>query len=218
MFGANDALTKESLQTGGRQHGYFLFVPTSASAGAPLLVLLHGSGHDGRSLIDPWRQLASKEGIVLVAPNSIDPSVWQAPTDGPEPLVAIIETVLHKYSLDGKRIYLFGHSGGAAFGLLLAIGKPGYFAAIAVHAGALHAKAEGLVQQVTVKTPIQVQVGARDPEFPLSAVRHTRDLFAAAGFEFELREIAGHDHNYYAISEQVNRTAWAFLKGRVLDH
>ena len=53
LSGANDALTKESLQTGGRQHGYFLFVPASASAGSPMLVLLHGSGHDGRSLIDP---------------------------------------------------------------------------------------------------------------------------------------------------------------------
>jgi hypothetical protein len=43
-----------------------------------MLVLLHGSGHDGRLLIDPWRPLVSKERIVLVAPNSVDPSLWQA--------------------------------------------------------------------------------------------------------------------------------------------
>ena len=215
LFGA-DQLTKQTLQTEGRTHTYYVFAPESATAKAPLLVLLHGSGHDGRSLIDPWRVLAAKEGIVLVAPNSVDPSQWQAPLDGPAALVTIVDAVREKHAIDGTRIYLFGHSGGAGFALLLALGKPGYFAAIAVHASALHPKAEGLVQQVTVKTPIQVQVGTQDPFFPLAAVRHTRDLFVAAGFEFELKEIPGHDHDYYGISEQVNRDAWAFLKGRVL--
>jgi len=31
-----------------------------------------------------------------------------------------------------------------------------------------------------------------------------------------LKEIAGHDHNYYSISDQVNRAAWAFLKSKRL--
>ena len=61
-----------------------------------------------------------------------------------------------------------------------------------------------------------MQVGTEDPVFPLENVRHSRDVFMAAGFEFELKEIAGHDHNYYGISDQVNGTAWEFLKSKKL--
>ena len=218
LAAASGEVRKESLKIDGRQHVYFVFVPHTppGPSGAPLLMLLHGSGHDGLSLLDPWKELASKEGIVLVAPNSINPAEWQAPVDGPEPLVAIADAVRRKYAVDPQRVYLFGHSGGAAFALLMALAKQDYFAAIAVHAAALHPKAEALVQEVTHKTPIQLQVGTADQYFPLAAVRHTRDLFAAAGFAFELKEIPQHDHNYYAISGQVNRDAWAFLKDKTL--
>jgi poly(3-hydroxybutyrate) depolymerase len=151
-----------------------------------------------------------------VAPNSMVPAEWQAPLDGPEPLIAIADTVRQKYSVDPKRVYLFGHSAGAGFSLLLALAKQDYFAAIAAHAGALDAKAEPLVLQVTRKTPIQMQVGTRDPLFPLVVVRRTRDVFVAAGFVFDLKEIPQHDHNYYGISDRVNGDAWNFLKDKKL--
>ena len=35
-----------------------------------LLVLLHGSGRDGRSLLDQWQSLAKKEGIILLGLES----------------------------------------------------------------------------------------------------------------------------------------------------
>jgi poly(3-hydroxybutyrate) depolymerase len=218
LTGASGEIHKETLEIDGRQHVYFVFVPSAAPvpSGAPLLMLLHGSGHDGMSQIDPWKELAGKEGIILVAPSSIVPAQWQAPLDGPEPLIAIGDTVRQKYSADPKRVYLFGHSAGAAFSLLLALAKQDYFAAIAAHAGALDARAESLVSQVTRKTPIQMQVGTRDPLFPLADVRHTRDVFVAAGFAFDLKEIPQHDHNYYGISDQVNRAAWSFLKDKRL--
>src|ERR1017187_3129162 len=75
LAAASGEVRKESLKIDGRQHIYFVFVPKTppGPSGAPLLMLLHGSGHDGLSLLDPWKELASKEGIVLVAPNSINP-------------------------------------------------------------------------------------------------------------------------------------------------
>jgi poly(3-hydroxybutyrate) depolymerase len=213
---------RESLDVGGHRHEYFVFVPKAVEGrpGAPVLVLLHGSGRDGMSQIDPWKDMASREGIVLVAPNSMDSRMWQLPLDGPEPLIAIAETVRNKYQADPHRIYLFGHSAGARFSLYMACEKPDYFAAIAVHAGAVPPDAEEDVARVlgTVgrKTPIQVQVGTEDPYFPLADVRRTQALFEKAGVQFEVREIPHHDHNYYAISAQVNRDAWAFLKDKTL--
>jgi predicted esterase len=47
-----------------------------------VILLLHGSGHDGKSLIDPWLPLAKSEGIVLVAPSASDPQAWRIPQEG----------------------------------------------------------------------------------------------------------------------------------------
>ncbi len=218
LRGASAPVSKEVLTVDGREHAYFLFVPKIAPtpSGPPMLLLLHGSGHDGRSLLDPWKRMAAREGIVLVAPNALDPTRWQAPADGPEPLLAIAQAVGQKYHVDSHRIYLFGHSAGAVFALLMPIAKPEYFAAIAVHAGALLHGAETMLQEVSRKTPIQVQVGTEDRLFPLPEVRRTRDVFVAAGFPFELKEIPRHDHNYYVMADRVNRDAWAFLKDKAL--
>jgi poly(3-hydroxybutyrate) depolymerase len=213
---------RESLDAGGQRHEYFVFVPKTVEGrpGAPLLVLLHGSGHDGLSQIDPWKDVASREGIILVAPSAINPRMWQLPLDGPEPLIAIAEAVRNQYQADANRIYLFGHSAGAVFSLYMACEKPNYFAAISVHAGAVPDDARdevaGVLSGIERKTPIQVQVGADDPFFPVAAVRRTQALFVEAGVPFEVKVIPRHDHNYYAISAEVNREAWAFLRDKTL--
>src|SRR5690349_4299047 len=125
-----------------------------------MVVLLHGSGRDGRSLLDPWRKLADREGLILVAPNAINPAVWQTVLDGPEALISIIENVKKQYAVDSTRIYLFGHSGGAVFGLFMLLWKPTYFAAVSIHAGALPQWSEGEAQQAARaakrKTPIHI--------------------------------------------------------------
>jgi predicted esterase len=215
LLAGNDSLTKETLTYNNQQHNYFLFIPAAATPNAPLLMLLHGSGRDGQSLIDPWKNFASREGIILVAPSSINPNSWFN-NESPELLVEVIDAVRRKHTFDPRRRYLFGHSAGANYSLFLAVAWPGYFAAIAAHAGALSPDYEEWLPTVTAKAPIHMQVGTVDPVYPLENVRHTRDLFRAAGFQFELIEIAGHDHDYYGIADQVNRLAWEFLKSKTL--
>jgi predicted esterase len=50
-----------------------------------------------------------------------------------------------------------------------------------------------------------MQVGTEDATFPLEGVTRTREVFQNAGFKFTLKEIAGHDHDYYGISDRVVR-------------
>ena len=222
LLAASAGITKESITLDGTRHEYFLFVPDRAAGSGPppMLVLLHGSGHDGRSLADPWKKLAAQEGLILVAPSSQNPAVWQSPLDGPKALIAIADAVKEQYGADPNRIYLFGHSAGAVFSLYMSVWEPQYFAAIAIHAGSTTANDESELRTalpaLARKTPIQIQVGTRDPFFPLPQVRATRDLFSASGFTVELREIPGHDHNYYVVSDRINRDAWAFLRERRL--
>ncbi len=72
-----DKITKESIESGGRSRTYYLYVPPVAGdQPKPLLVVLHGSGRRGNFAAEPWRDLARKEGIVLAAPDSLEPGGW----------------------------------------------------------------------------------------------------------------------------------------------
>ena len=207
-------ITKETIVSEGKKRTYYLYVPKSVtpSAPVPLIVLLHGSNRVGLSLAEKWNDLAEKEGAILVAPNSVDSSRWSVPNDGPAFLHELVESIKTKYPINAKRVYLFGHSGGAIFALLMSLYESEYFAATAIHAGALYAANESLIDLSKRKTPIQIQVGTVDGFFPLATVRATRDRMNAGGFSVQLVEIAGHDHWYYDLAPRINQTAWEFLR------
>ena len=213
------AITKESIASGAKQRTYYLFIPDRAADAppAPLIVLLHGSGRNGRILIEHWQKLAQKEGIVLAGPDSNDSKMWSYPVDGPDFLRDVIDAVKKKTAIDVRRVYLFGHSAGACFALEMAITEPNYFAAIAAHAGALPLSDLPMIATMTRKIPISIQVGTEDPYFSLADVRRTKDAFEKSGIPVDLREIKFHNHDYYRISGNVNDHAWSSLKAKALD-
>jgi poly(3-hydroxybutyrate) depolymerase len=216
---ADERVVKETLGFDEKLRTYYLFVPDKAKGGsAPLLVLLHGSGRDGRSLIDPWKSLASKEGIILVAPDSTNREGWHMLTDGPDFLYALVETVRTQHDADPRRMYLFGHSAGAVHGLAMAILESEYFASAAVHAGILQDEYVPFVSRAPRKIPIGMWVGTNDALFPLPPVRGTRDTLKNAGFDVDLTEIPRHTHRYYDRAGEINKSVWAFLqKTRLSD-
>ena len=183
-------ITKETLVSAGKKRTYYLYVPKSVqpSTAAPLVVLLHGSDHVGLSLAEKWNDLADKEGFIIVAPDSADSSKWSVPGDGPAFIYELVESLKSKYPVDPKRVYLFGHSGGAIFALLMSLYESEYFAATAIHAGALPPESTPVIDLAKRKTPIEIQVGTVDRSFPLKAVRSTRDLLNAHGFSVTHRD------------------------------
>jgi poly(3-hydroxybutyrate) depolymerase len=215
---AADKMTKETFDSGGRTRTYYLLVPESAkkTPAPPMIVLLHGSGRDGRSLLEKWEPLAKKEGIVLVGPDALTPAGWRIPEDGPDFLHDLIEMLAYQLDVDKRRVYLFGHSAGAGHALVMALLESEYFAAVTVHAGALPDSALPLIERATRKTPIAIWVGTNDAFFPLKVVRATRDALKAQGFAPELTEIGGHTHWYYDRAGDINKKVWAFLQQHVL--
>jgi len=210
-------ITKNSIVFEGKKRTYYLYVPaTVKTLPTPLLVLLHGSNRDGLSLVEKWKHLAEAEGMILLGPNSEDASNWSVPRDGPDALHELVETIKSKYSVNPRRVYLFGHSGGAAFALLMSLYESEYFAATAVHAGALDSRGLALTEVAKRKTPIYIQVGTVDPFFSLADVRATRDALVARDFPVQLTEIPGHDHWYYDLAPRINEAAWQFLKSKEL--
>ncbi len=211
--GPPDRITKETVTSGGQQRPYSLYVPpTVGTTPAPLIVMLHGSGRRGNLLLEMWQGLAKKEGIILAGPDSSNMAGWQAPIDGPELLYDIVEAVRKSHPVDTRRLYLFGHSAGASFGLDMGLLESCYFAAVAVSAGAFRTPAEyGALEYATCKVPFAVWLGTRDQFYSIPDARATRDAFVKAELEFQLTEIPGHDHNYYARADSINKEAWKFL-------
>jgi poly(3-hydroxybutyrate) depolymerase len=209
---------KEITNLGGKARAYYLFVPDKLTKDhpAPLLVLLHGSGRNGASLADKWKDLAKKEGIILVGPDAIANEGWTTPVDGPDFLHDLISELQSKYPIDARRIYLFGHSAGASFALYMALYESEYFAAAAIHAGALTPRDGVIVERAKRKIPIHIAVGTVDRFFPLAAVRATRDMLNSNDFNAQLIEMPGHDHWYYDLAPKINAAAWTFLKEQKL--
>lgn len=207
-------ITKELIRSQGKDRAYYLFVPKSLNPAAPvpLIVLLHGSGRNGMSLVEKWKDLAKKEGVIIVGPDALDSQGWKIPEDGPDFIHELVEALKAKYPINARRVYLFGHSAGAGQALYLSLLESEYFAATSVHAGALRSEDDVFIERAKRKIPISIYVGTNDQFFPLAVVRSTRDALNARGFNSELTEIKGHTHWYYDRAGEINRSAWEFLK------
>lgn len=211
---AKDQIIKNAVESESKKRSYYLFIPDSVNQAkpAPLLVLLHGSGRNGRILVEHWQKLAQQEGIILAGPDSRSSVSWAIPEDGPRFLHDLVEELKAKHPIDPRRVYLFGHSAGAVFGLFMSALESEYFAAAAVSAGSIKKENYALLDEAERKVPVAIFVGTRDPLFPVAEVRKTRDAFAERGFPVELTEVAGLDHNYYSRSAEINAKAWESLR------
>ncbi len=216
---AKDDITKELMTSNGKTRVYYLYVPATIKAPtpAPLIVMLHGSNRTGVTLVEKWKDFAKKEGMIIVGPDASNLAGWGSPQDGPDFLHDLVEELKAKYPVNPRRVYLFGHSAGASFALHMSLMESQYFAATAIHAGALAPDDMSLIDLAKRKIPISIQVGDSDEFFPLKAVRATRDALKEAGIPVELIEIENHDHWYYDKAAKFNQTAWDFLKKYELD-
>jgi len=181
-------------------------------------VPLHGSGRDGLSLVEKWQDLADQEGFILAGPNSMNSEKWNSSDDSADFLREIVEQLKAKYSIDPKRVFLFGHSAGAVYALNLSMSESEYFAATAVHAGSWRSDEElSYVHLAKRKTPIAIFIGDRDQYFPIDSVKKTEELLKSNQFPVQVTVIKGHDHWYYDLAPDINRNAWAFLKQQSLS-
>jgi len=214
-----EKISKESIRSQGKERTFYLFVPgeISGKTPSPLIVLLHGTGRNGLSVVDKWADLAKKENVIIVGPDASSSRGWKIPEDGPDFIYELVEALKLKYPIDARRVYLFGHSAGGGQALYLSLLESRYFAATAVHAGALNADDGPYIQRAKRKIPIAIFVGTNDQVVPLPLVRATRDALNGAGFEVALTEIKGHTHSYYDRAAEINSDAWEFLKTRQLD-
>jgi len=195
----------------GHPRTVYYYVPDDPGE-EPIVVLLHGSGRDGTEMLNAWKSLAASEHFILAAPDSLNSAVWDSQYDPPAFLHAVVDQVSAIHKIDSRRIYLFGHSGGAVYALALALIDSEYYAATAVHAGAFPAQNEHLFTYAKRDMPIAIWVGDHDTFFPVDRVAATKALFDSHGFHVQLNVIPNHSHDYAEASEKVDRQAWKFFE------
>ena len=71
-FGGS-GIAKETLSFAGASRTYYLYVPKSLpeKVAVPLLLTFHGSGRDGKSLVEKWTKLADANGFVVAGLDAI---------------------------------------------------------------------------------------------------------------------------------------------------
>jgi poly(3-hydroxybutyrate) depolymerase len=216
---AKPKIQKRSFSHGTVERSYYLYAPKSlAETGVPLLLTFHGTGRNGKSIVEKWTKLADHHGFVVAGLDSRDPEIWRSPNDGPDVLRALVKSIAEELPILEGRVYLFGHSGGAVFALMMALMESEYFAAAAVHAGSFRSPGEhAVIQMATRGIPIKIIIGDRDKFFPLASVDSTAAALREQGVPVEVEVVKGHDHWYYSKAKKLNESAWAFLAAHELS-
>jgi poly(3-hydroxybutyrate) depolymerase len=216
---AADSQQPKTFTSHGQPRTYSEFAPDSIDPGAviPMLIVLHGSGGRGSGMVDLWREVAQRNGFLVVGPDSSDPAAWHLKQDNPEIFRDLVMAVAREHFVDTKRIYLFGQSGGAVYALTLSLLESEFFAATAVHAGAWRETKEyRALDYAQRKIPIALYVGNEDPFFPVRDVKKTEKALQRAGHPASLTIIPRHGHDYREVAAQINPAVWEFLKAVTL--
>jgi phospholipase/carboxylesterase len=154
----------------------YAYRPESLSEPAPLLVLLHGAGGQASLVIDRYKPIADRRGVIVLALQATDVTWHVRPTAkgyadfGPdaEKLDAALAELFSKAAVDRRRIALIGFSDGASYGLSLGLTNPQLFRTIvALSPGYLW-----VPPNVDRSQRLFIAHGRRDDILPISHVKN----------------------------------------------
>jgi serine protease Do len=163
-----------------------VYVPSKLPEGqaAGVLIWLHAPGKaPDETLFRNWQAICDRDGLLLVAPESSDPSRWERTEL--EYLRRLSERVLADYRVDPRRVVVFGQNGGGAMAYLLGLVSRDLFSGIATSDAALPRTVDPPAAQPTSRLAVfaglpsdgsrlaQSQVGLKklsDSGYPVTAV------------------------------------------------
>lgn len=136
----------ESMQSGGIERTYRIYVPSKLAQPAPLILVLHGGGGSGsgQELLTKggFNRIADREGLIILYPDGVDRN-WndgragvksRAFTDNTDDvgfLTALVEKISREHGIDRQRVFVTGMSNGGFMSFRLACDAAGTFLAAA---------------------------------------------------------------------------------------
>jgi len=203
----------------GQKRDYSYQIPSAADPSKPLpvVVLLHDQGGWASDVMGAWKDYASHQGFIIIAPESLHNTMWNSQVDGPPFLHAVVDEVAKLHPIDRTRIYLFGLLGGGVYATALGIYDANFWAATAVHAAIMDPSNYSLFAHAPRKEPFEDWVGDQDSDHPLRELGNEHDAFVKAGFPFELKIIPNSSGTYWNVLDEVNEGCWKFFSKYHLD-
>ena len=174
-------LAKGELEAGGLRRSYRTYVPKGLPAGAPLLLVLHGSGQNGADIRAEtgygFERLADRHGFAVVYPDAYtfdwndcstvgDFSVQGRPVDDVGFLDALAGKVARETGADQGRVFATGVSSGGFMSLRLALEAPARFRAVAAVSANVPAPENYKCKPAGAGTSVMIMNGTRDPLVP----------------------------------------------------
>lgn len=191
---------------------YQLYLPNGASDKTrPAIILFHGAGRTGVSLVEKWKSVADEYNVILIGPSATGKR-WDYENDGPGFIDAVLKDAQSKNAIDPSRLYMYGHSNGATHVLLMSVIYSDKIAASAIHAGMFADRAnDKAIDRAKRKIPMLLVVGTEDAIFPVAKVGATAKAFSDRGHPVGFDILEGHNHWYYTLAPYINEAAWQFL-------
>jgi polyhydroxybutyrate depolymerase len=126
-------LTRGSIEVGGRKRTYLTYVPHELTKGAPLVVVMHGTGQSGTEM-RKWtaygfERVADERGFAVVYPDGYE-GYWNGCNivgdysanvlniDDVAFLGALVDTLIGEIGLDPGRVFATGVSRGGSMNTL----------------------------------------------------------------------------------------------------
>ncbi len=175
-------LTNGSIEVGGIKRTYLTYMPRELAKGAPLVVVMHGSGENGAAVRletgYAFDRLADDDGFAVVYPNA-HAGYWNAcsvvgnessNTPGADDvgfLVGIVDKLIAEVGTDPGRVFAVGSSRGGSMALRLALEAPSRFRAVAAVSASVPAPGNFRCKPVGRGTSsVMIMNGTEDPIVP----------------------------------------------------
>lgn len=174
-------LSQSTLEVGGLTRRYRTYVPKGLREGAPLLVVMHGSGEGPQALRlgtgYGFDRLADQHGFAVVYPKSFgfdwndcsaigNTTVDGARADDAAFVAALVDKLVGEIGVDPRRVFAAGVSNGGSMAMRLALEHPTRYRAVAAALANVPAPQDFQCQPAGQPAPIIILNGTEDPLVP----------------------------------------------------
>ena len=176
-------LTKGTLEAGGLKRTYLTYLPQGLPKGAPLVLVMHGSGENGAQIRIGtgygFERLADEHRFAVVYPDSYtfdwndcskvgDFSVNGHEVDDVGFLNALADKLITDLNVDQGRVFATGVSAGGFMSIRLALESPSRFRAVAAVAANVPAPENFKCTPQGQGTSVMIMNGTKDPLVPFA--------------------------------------------------
>jgi polyhydroxybutyrate depolymerase len=174
-------LNKAFLEVGGLMRSYRTYAPKGLPPGAPLVLVMHGSGEGPQGIRKgtgyAFERLADLHGFAVAYPKSYgsdwndcsvvgDKELDGVRADDAAYLAALVDKLVGELRVDPSRVFATGVSSGGAMALRLALEQPSRYRAVAAVVANIPAPQNFQCKPASQATSVMVMNGTEDPLVP----------------------------------------------------